>query len=331
MTGRRSGLRTLSGVLVLGLLVTSGYFFLPREEIISAFASFGSLRPHEWAVLFSIQVFTLVLSGSQWALLLRVDGRRLPLLPVISRYLAGNVVESVTPSSKLGGESVRAVLFHQGFGIPYRRIAVAATVRALSLYLTLAILLVVLALSYVRMVATALGAIVILVSTVLLGLLCAVRRGLVLPPASDTTYLFASSLLLWVLYPIKLALVAVLIGTPLSFSLVVSATYGAYLLGLIPLTPGGLGVYEAGMTGILVAGGISPGDALLLTLTLRIVTFWWPLVLSILAGTVVFGSEGTHRSRGVPQIYSTCANHLQGSRDISENTAVNEESDGLQA
>jgi uncharacterized membrane protein YbhN (UPF0104 family) len=49
------------------------------------------------------------------------------------------------------------------------------------------------------------------------------------------------------------------------------------VLGLIPLTPGGLGFVEAGLTGMLVLAGLSAGDAAVATLAYRLVSFWLPL------------------------------------------------------
>ncbi len=69
-------------------------------------------------------------------------------------------------------------------------------------------------------------------------------------------------------------------------SLVVLAYAAASLLTLIPLTPGGLGFVEAGLVGTLALAGVSPGDALLATLTYRLVSFWLPIP----AGAVAYGA-----------------------------------------
>ena len=53
------------------------------------------------------------------------------------------------------------------------------------------------------------------------------------------------------------------------------------LLGLIPLTPGGLGFVEAGLAGMLVLAGIDAGAAAVATLAFRLVSFWLPLPAGI--------------------------------------------------
>jgi uncharacterized protein (TIRG00374 family) len=60
-------------------------------------------------------------------------------------------------------------------------------------------------------------------------------------------------------------------------SLVLLAYAGAKLLSLVPLTPGGLGFVEAGLVGTLTLAGISAQDAVLATLTYRLVSYWLPI------------------------------------------------------
>lgn len=67
------------------------------------------------------------------------------------------------------------------------------------------------------------------------------------------------------------------------------------ILGLIPITPGGLGIVEASLTGLLVLAGVSSSDALLATLTYRLASYWLPLA----AGPIAYGAFHV-RYRGGP-------------------------------
>ena len=60
-------------------------------------------------------------------------------------------------------------------------------------------------------------------------------------------------------------------------SLVLLAYVAGSLLGMIPLTPGGLGFVEAGLTGMLALAGVGAGPALVATLAYRLVSFWAPI------------------------------------------------------
>jgi uncharacterized protein (TIRG00374 family) len=57
----------------------------------------------------------------------------------------------------------------------------------------------------------------------------------------------------------------------------------AQALSLVPLTPGGLGFVEAGLTGTLVLAGVASGDAVVATLAYRLAAYWVPLPLGAIA------------------------------------------------
>lgn len=96
------------------------------------------------------------------------------------------------------------------------------------------------------------------------------------------TELICLSLLMWLLYPLKYYLVAQAYGIEISFSSISSATFIAYFTSLLPLTPGGLGTFELSMAHILFMNGLSLSEGLLIAGTGRLITFWFPLLISIL-------------------------------------------------
>ncbi len=56
---------------------------------------------------------------------------------------------------------------------------------------------------------------------------------------------------------------------------------GAQLLAQIPVTPGGLGFVEAGLTAMLALTGVSAGDAVLATFAYRLFSYWLPLPVGL--------------------------------------------------
>jgi uncharacterized membrane protein YbhN (UPF0104 family) len=68
-------------------------------------------------------------------------------------------------------------------------------------------------------------------------------------------------------------------------SLILVAYAVAGIIGMIPLTPGGLGLVEASLTGLLVLAEVNSSQAVLATLTYRIASYWLPL----LAGPIAYG------------------------------------------
>lgn len=75
------------------------------------------------------------------------------------------------------------------------------------------------------------------------------------------------------------ALVAALkaCGVHPRLSVMLLAYAGTAVLTMIPITPGGVGFVEAGLTGMLVLAGVPGEEALLATLAYRIVSYWLPL------------------------------------------------------
>jgi uncharacterized protein (TIRG00374 family) len=61
-------------------------------------------------------------------------------------------------------------------------------------------------------------------------------------------------------------------------SLVLLAYSAAGIVALFPLTPGGLGIVEASLSGLLILAGVRPGYAFLATLAYRIASYWLPLL-----------------------------------------------------
>jgi len=61
-------------------------------------------------------------------------------------------------------------------------------------------------------------------------------------------------------------------------SLVLLAYSAGGIIALLPLTPGGLGIVEASLGGLLVLAGVQAGYAFLATLAYRIASYWLPLL-----------------------------------------------------
>ena len=57
----------------------------------------------------------------------------------------------------------------------------------------------------------------------------------------------------------------------------------ALVLGMIPITPGGLGFVEAGLTATLTLAGIAAADAVVAAATYRLAAFWLPLPAGLVA------------------------------------------------
>lgn len=94
------------------------------------------------------------------------------------------------------------------------------------------------------------------------------------------------------------ALVAALAATGdnTRVSLVLLAYVAGAVLAMVPITPGGLGFVEAGLTAMLVAAGVAPARAVLATLAYRLVSYWLPLMAGFSA-YVIFRARQRHLRR----------------------------------
>ena len=81
----------------------------------------------------------------------------------------------------------------------------------------------------------------------------------------------------WMLDYLALVVALVAVGADPKPNLVLLAFATAAVLGMIPITPGGLGFVELGLVGALTLAGIPGGDALLATLAYRLFQYWLPI------------------------------------------------------
>ena len=84
------------------------------------------------------------------------------------------------------------------------------------------------------------------------------------------------------------ALVAALVavGSHPNPALILLAYTASAILRMIPITPGGLGFVEAGLTGTLALAGVDAESAVLATLQYRLVSFWLPLLAGPVAAVL---------------------------------------------
>lgn len=62
-------------------------------------------------------------------------------------------------------------------------------------------------------------------------------------------------------------------------------------LAIVPITPGGLGFVETGLTGALVLAGVDANSAVVATLLYRLMSFWLPIPV----GALAWGTWTVHR------------------------------------
>ena len=79
----------------------------------------------------------------------------------------------------------------------------------------------------------------------------------------------------------------------------------ARVIGAIPLTPGGFGLVEVGLTGVLVGFGASDADAVAAVLVYRFLTVGPPVLLGVIAGAT--WRQHHHDGRRARPMTETCS------------------------
>ncbi|MCK8825270.1 lysylphosphatidylglycerol synthase transmembrane domain-containing protein [Fuchsiella alkaliacetigena] len=317
MLGKRV-LLWIAGILAISLLV----FFTGWEDIKLALAG---AEVSLMLVLCLLQLGTLLLGAYQWRYLLQ-KSTNISLPRVLGINLAGKFIESVTPSSKLGGEAAKVYLFRQYTGLKYQSLTSLLLVHkhiTLLPFLVLAGLFLLLTAFRFTLPTVVYFAFFTLVAIfIVLFLFCyrswqqegafeadlsvqksrsflkllinkgrkaisflekaATNSQQVLKVKGHCWLLFIS-LVIWLLYPVKIYLVASMLGFEVSLALVGVITYGAYVVSMLPLLPGGLGSFEASMAVMFSLNGLLSAQGLSIALLSRLVTYWFPLLLSIAA------------------------------------------------
>lgn len=92
-----------------------------------------------------------------------------------------------------------------------------------------------------------------------------------------------ASLANWLLDYLALLAALTAVGARPDPALVLLAYAASMVLGMIPLTPGGLGFVEAGLTGTLAIAGVSGAEAIVAILAYRLVSYWLPMPVGFVA------------------------------------------------
>ena len=90
----------------------------------------------------------------------------------------------------------------------------------------------------------------------------------------------------WVFDYLSLLAALAAVGVQARPGLVLLAFCAAQLLAQVPVTPGGLGFVEAGLTAMLTLAGVGAASAVLATFAYRLVSYWLPLPVGAAAWVV---------------------------------------------
>lgn len=259
-------------------------------------------------ILLALAVYmaSVAVYGLRWVIVLRRAGVRLRLRDAVEAYLAGILVNNITPSARAGGELMRiayayvktgaapakllnSVVFERiSEAVPVVAIAVAALVevllsggRARGLIIGVALMLAAIGLGakyWDRLLEMASG-----------------RLGFSYDPGSEAalqrllrdrrllTVAAALGAAVWVMDILRLYLEALAVGWRAPLGHFVTASFLYLIIGLVAVTPGGVGIVEGGLAATFIALGAEPKQALAITIIERLISY----VIASVLGLVV--------------------------------------------
>jgi len=263
-------------------------------------------------VVVALQVATQLLVNTLWFLIAHKINIPISFLQMLYVNCQGSIIDAITPGVKFGGEVTR--------GVQISRVAnctgeVSATLIALQKLFSLSAMLFVMlfAVGYYFTGPTRLlvvGMLLLLLS-VFCGVLVAPGRveeyfrtknasrflwirkargflislmgqvAIIRENIKGSVFLFVLALLIWLLYPMKLYLLAMHIMPDVSVIQMIAVAFVPYLVAMIPILPGGVGGFEGAMSGLMIASGFIVSEAVAVTIVFRFITFWFVMLMGL--------------------------------------------------
>ena len=256
---------------------------------------------------FATYYVSVFLYAIRWKLILRGIGRDAPLMELVKAILASIFMNNETPLSRSGGEFLRVAWVSKKADIP-SGISAASIVYERILETVPVFLLFMVGISYFSS-SRSLPLILLGMAGVLLiwikwdsfvRLSLRVFRMKVTEEEMEKISALKGmhhinlaaitlSSAVWLLDVLRLKFIGLAFGLNLSWTLLALVSIASLLLGLVAVTPGGVGIIEGGLVGTLTYFGIPMALALPMTLLERFVSY---VVSSIVGFLVILASGG---------------------------------------
>jgi uncharacterized membrane protein YbhN (UPF0104 family) len=219
-----------------------------------------------------LQVITVLLGTWLLNWLLSREGIQVEFKQCLLINLVGIFLDNLTPGAKLGGEGARFFLFRN---LTQAKVSELVKVLLLQKVIVLLPLILLSAFSWLDVKVN-----------ILLGFVCLLLAGrkFIIP--------FCLAIGIWLLYLGKIVIIARESGVYLVVLSLAQVCFPAYLLGMLPITPGGLGIFEVFFAKLLVKAGALWEQAGAMLLIYRLVTYLLPTLWGIIAGLMIWGKVG---------------------------------------
>lgn len=299
------GLYTIIVVLLTYLIMSTDF-----EEMLE---HIKGIRVTVLVALVSFQCLTQLLLVLQWNRITVCVSQKSSLSKMFYILSTGSVIEALTPGAKVGGEVTRLFYLKKEMNLDTKE---ATNIIIVQKSISMSVLFSICIMSMIYLfltIQTGLSIIwQILLTTIAFLVLFALilvltsseklikhtskrksaisnkitpwlesyHHSLSMIPKSEWFKQFMISMVVWLLFPLKMLILARSMGVNQHFLVILALTMTAYMIGTLPLTPGGLGAFEGTMIALLTMIQVSPSVAVTITGVFRFITFWLVMIIS---------------------------------------------------
>lgn len=267
--------------------------------------------------LLALQFLTILLINIQWKKIAHHIGKELPMKTIFHINMMGSFFECITPSLKAGGEAAKIYILksQEGYDLSNASalVGLQKAVSLLSFFIInlIAIVFLFFSIDDRNLVFSITIGFVIFFFVIFIALyyffnLSKLKSIIsIIPINKDKQDRFIDQIInfdetlnlalkdkkffikqlglatfIWILFGLKAFMISWGIGLNQGMMLIMMITFLAYMAGMIPLLPGGLGTFEGTIILLFAAAGVSGSLALTFAIILRFVTYWFVFIIS---------------------------------------------------
>ncbi|MBU9710390.1 lysylphosphatidylglycerol synthase transmembrane domain-containing protein [Evansella tamaricis] len=318
--------------LLIGILLVC--LFVWKGDFQAILASIEEVNRMTIISLCLLQVLTIFLVNYQWFLLGKPLFPGIKYKTMFRIQMVGTVMESITPAAKTGGEAVKVILMKRRLNCSYGEavglISVQKLVSMLAFVPISSISIIYLINSTTnipKLVVTSFLFIVVTVAAILFltlninsmkNWLSKSKRNRQWPikftqqlqsfetalrklvfQKTNWFYHFFLSFVIWGLFPLKAVILNSSLHMNIDYLTISAISFIAYMISMLPLTPGGLGTFEGSVVIILGSLQIGMADAIILAVLFRFVTYWFVFFFGLGSIGIEYAISFIHNRRTV--------------------------------
>ena len=288
-------INSVIGLAVLGLIL----LLIIRSDFTVVYQQLKQLSLRMIAILVLLQITSIVAVSFQWQQVFKMNLLKVPFMTILIMNFYGTFFESITPAMKTGGEGFK-LIYLKRLNIAYSNsITVLFLQKLLSFSAFVVVLIISLVLAFNRIETAFLLELILRILFIFaviafIGFIIVTYlkkhpkfthsvenvKNLLRNNPRTLIFTWVLGIGIWLLYALKIGLILMFFNVAITWIEIGYTTYIAYAVGLLPLSPGGLGTFEATLTYLFTHANIPYNMALTVTLIFRFFSHWFVFILS---------------------------------------------------